>query len=80
MWPSASRSEASPSTGRRSPVDRTALSRWVQRVLPLCGAVARRHRTRVGKTWRVDETYCDCQGTQASSDRAIDEHGQVVDA
>jgi len=61
-------------------VDRTALSRWVQRVLPLCGAAARRHRPRVGKTWRVDETYCDCQGKHAYSYRAIDEHGQVVDA
>jgi len=61
-------------------VDRTAISRWVQRFLPLFGAAARRHRTRVGKTWRVDEPYCDFQGKQAYIYRAIDEHGQVVDA
>jgi transposase-like protein len=47
-------------------VDRTAISRWVQRFLPLFGVAARRHRRPVGKKWRVDETYCDYQGKQAS--------------
>ena len=61
-------------------VDRTAIYRWVQRFLPLFGEAARRHRTRVGKKWRVDETSCDFQGKQAYIYRAIDEHGQVVDA
>jgi transposase-like protein len=37
-------------------VDRTAISRWVQRFLPLFGVAARQHRKRVGKKWRVDET------------------------
>src|SRR5215207_5070964 len=60
-------------------VDRTAVYRWVQRFLPLFGEAARRHRTRVGKQWRVDETYCDFKGKQASIYRAIDEDGQVVD-
>ena len=40
-------------------VDRSAIYRWVQRFLPLFGAAARRHRRRVGRKWRVDETYCD---------------------
>src|SRR5262245_40090671 len=61
-------------------VDRTAIYRWVQRFLPLFGAAARRHRRRVGKKWRVDETYCDFQGKHAYIYRAIDEDGQVVDA
>jgi transposase-like protein len=61
-------------------VDRSAIYRWVQRFLPLFGAAARRHRTRVGKRWRVDETYCDYRGKQAYIYRAIDEDGQVVDA
>ena len=39
-------------------VDRTAIYRWVQRFLPLFGLAARRHRKRVGRKWRVDETYC----------------------
>ncbi|MGH2350466.1 MAG: IS6 family transposase [Chloroflexota bacterium] len=61
-------------------VDRTAIYRWVQRFLPLFGVAARQHRRRVGKKWRVDETYCDFQGKQAYIYRAIDEDGQVVDA
>ncbi len=61
-------------------VDRTAIYRWVQRFLPLFGVAARRYRKRVGKKWRVDETYCGYQGKQAYIYRAIDEDGQVVDA
>src|SRR6476619_3284272 len=60
-------------------VDRTAIYRWVQRFLPLFGVVARRHRRRVGKKWRVDETSCDYQGKQAYIYRDIDKDGQVVD-
>jgi transposase-like protein len=61
-------------------VDRSAIFRWVQRFLPLFGAAARRHRRRVGTTWRVDETYCAFRGKHAYIYRAIDEDGQVVDA
>jgi transposase-like protein len=61
-------------------VDRSAIYRWVQRFLPLFGTAARRYRRRVGKKWRVDETYCDFQGRQAYIYRAIDQDGQVVDA
>ena len=61
-------------------VDRTAIYRWVRRFLPRFGAAARRHRKRVGKKWRVDETYCDYRGKQAYIYRAIGEDGQVVDA
>ncbi len=61
-------------------VDRSTIYRWVQRFLPLFGAAARRHRTRVRKKWRVDETYCAFQGKHAYIYRAIDEDGQVVDA
>jgi transposase, IS6 family len=61
-------------------VDRTAIYRWVQRFLPLCGVAARRHRRRVGRKWRVDETYCCFQGRHACIYRAIDQDGQVVDA
>ena len=61
-------------------VDRSAIYRWVQRFLPLFGVAARRHRTRVGKKWRVDEAYCAYRGNRAYIYRAIDEDGQVVDA
>ena len=60
--------------------DRSAVYRWVQRFLPLFGAAARRHRRRVGRRWRVDETYCRYRGRHAYISRAIDERGQVVDA
>ncbi|MGH2351893.1 MAG: hypothetical protein ACRDJN_09815 [Chloroflexota bacterium] len=53
-------------------VDRSAMYRWVQRFLPLFEAAACRHRRPVGKTWRVDATYCDVQGRQAYIYRAID--------
>jgi transposase-like protein len=46
-------------------VDRSTVSRWVQRFLPLFGAAARRYRRRVGRRWRVDETYCDYDGRHA---------------
>ncbi len=61
-------------------VDRSAIYRWVQRFLPRFGAAARRHQRRVGRKWRVDETYCDFRGRQAYIYRASDEDGQVVDA
>jgi transposase-like protein len=61
-------------------VDRSAVYRWVQRFLPLFGAAARRHRRRIGKRWRVDETYCAFRGRHAYIYRAIDQDGQVVDA
>jgi transposase-like protein len=52
----------------------------VQRFLPLFGVAARCHRRRVGRKWRVDETYCAFQGRHAYIYRAIDQDGQVVDA
>jgi transposase, IS6 family len=61
-------------------LDRSAVYRWVQRFLPLFGAAARRHRGRVGRRWRVDETYCSFRGRHAYIYRAIDQDGQVVDA
>jgi transposase, IS6 family len=61
-------------------VDRTAIYRWVQRFRPLFGVAARRHRRRVGRKWRVDETYCSFRARHAYIYRASDEDGQVVDA
>ena len=57
-------------------VDRTAIYRWVQRFLPLFGVAARRHRKRVGKKWRVDETYCDFRGRKGYILRTMDEEGK----
>ena len=61
-------------------LDRSTVYRWVQRFLPLFGHAARSHRRPVGGKWRVDETYGRLQGRWTYVYRAIDEHGQVVDA
>ncbi len=60
-------------------VDRSTVSRWVRRFLPLLGEAAHRYRRSVGGRWRVDETYCRLQGRWAYCYRAIDQDGQVVD-
>jgi transposase-like protein len=52
----------------------------VQRYLPLFGEVARKYRAPVGPDWRVDETYARIGGRWHYIYRAIDGHGQIVDA
>jgi IS6 family transposase len=52
----------------------------VQRFLPLFGEVARKYRDTVGPDWRVDETYVRIRGCWHYIYRAIDGHGQIVDA
>ncbi len=61
-------------------VDPSTIYRWVQRFLPLFGEAARKHRDPVGLDWRVDETYARIRGRWHYIYRAIDEHGQIVDA
>src|ERR1700716_739803 len=61
-------------------VDQSTLYRWVQRFLPLFGEAARKHRAPVGPDWRVDETYARIRGRWHFIYRAIDGHGQIVDA
>jgi transposase-like protein len=61
-------------------VDQSTIYRWVQRFLPLIGEVARKYRDPVGPDWRVDETYARIRGRWHYIYRAIDGHGQIVDA
>src|SRR5260370_4234642 len=61
-------------------VDQSTIYRWVQRFLPLFGEVARKYRAPVGADWRVDETYARIRGRWHYIYRAIDGHGQIVDA
>ena len=42
-------------------------------------AAARRHRSSIGRRWRVDETYLKIGKTWRYLYRAIDEHGQIID-
>src|SRR4030081_383832 len=60
-------------------VDQSTTYRWVQRFLPLFGEVARKYRP-VGPDWRVDEPYARIGGHWHYIYRAIDGHGQIVDA
>jgi len=59
---------------------RAPFYRWVQRFLPLFGEVARKYRDPVGPDWRVDETYARIRGSWHYIYRAVDGHGQIVDA
>ncbi len=61
-------------------VERSTIERWVQRFLPLFGESTRAYRQPVGRKWRVDETYVRLNGTWTYLYRAIDQHGQVIDA
>jgi putative transposase len=38
-------------------VDYTTVHRWLVRFSPLLLAQARRHQRKLGKSWRMDETY-----------------------
>ncbi|MGI8757549.1 MAG: IS6 family transposase [Acidimicrobiales bacterium] len=61
-------------------VDHVTLYRWVQRFTPLIVDAARPCRHAVGDRWFVDETYVKVAGTWRYVYRAIDQHGQVIDA
>jgi transposase, IS6 family len=61
-------------------VDESTIYRWVQRFLPVFGEVARKYRAHVGPDWRADETYARFHGRWHYIYRAIDGHGQIVDA
>src|SRR5918911_117978 len=61
-------------------VDQSTIYRWVQHFLPLFGEAARHYREPVGPDWRVDETYARIRGRWHYIYRAIDGHGQIVDA
>jgi transposase-like protein len=61
-------------------VDHVTVYRWVQRFTPLFADAARFARHSPGDRWFVDETYvkvnCVCRYVY----RAVDQHGQVIDA
>ncbi len=52
---------------------------WVRAFTPRFIAAARAHRSPVGTSWRVDETYLKIGKRWHYLYRAIDEHGQIVD-
>ena len=60
-------------------VDHVTLYRWVQRFTPRLNDAARPNRHAVGDHWFVDETYVKVNGVWRYVNRAIDQHGQVID-
>jgi len=61
-------------------VDHVTLFRWVQRFTPELIDAARPSRNAVGDRWFVDETYVKVNGVWRYVYRAVDQHGQVIDA
>jgi transposase-like protein len=60
-------------------VDHVTVYRWVQRFTPLLVDAARPCRHAVGG-WYVDETYVKVAGRCRYVYRAVDQHGQIIDA
>jgi transposase, IS6 family len=60
-------------------VDPSTIYDWVHAFTPRFIEAARRHRHRIGRKWRVDETQFKIGGRWRYAFRAIDEDGQIVD-
>ncbi len=57
----------------------TTILRWVRRYVPEFIKHWNRFRKRVGRSWRVDETYIKVRGQWTYLYRAVDKAGQTVD-
>lgn len=66
-------------TERGIVVDYSTLHRWVIRLVPLLDKAFRRHKCRVGRRWRMDETYIKIKGQWNYLYRAVDTDGQTID-
>ena len=60
-------------------VDHTTVHRWVIRFSPLLLAQARRRQQKLGKSWRMDETYVCVRGRWCYLYRAVDRAGKTID-
>jgi len=60
-------------------VDHSTVNRWVLEYAPQLEASSRKHRKRVGKSWRLDETYIRIKGKWKYLYRAVDKEGDTVD-
>ncbi len=60
-------------------VDHSTINRWVLHYSPQLDAAFRRKKKRVGKRWRMDETYIKVKGQWKYYYRAIDKQGQTID-
>ena len=60
-------------------VDHSTINRWVLHYSPQLDAAFRRKKKRMGKRWRMDETYVKVKGQWTYYYRAIDKQGQTID-
>jgi transposase-like protein len=57
----------------------TTIMRWVQRYVPEFEKSRARYARKVGRSWRVDETYLKVRGRWVYLYRAVDKEGNTVD-
>ena len=60
-------------------VDHSTINRWAIRFLPLIEKLSRKHKRKVGISWRMDETYIKVKGVWKYLYRAVDKEGKTVD-
>jgi putative transposase len=60
-------------------VDHYTVNRWAVGFLPLIEKQSRKHRRKVGSSWRMDETYIKVKGVWKYLYRAVDRKGKTVD-
>jgi transposase-like protein len=64
---------------RGLPLAHTTIMRWVQRYVPEFEKSWARYSRKVGRSWRVDETYLKVRGRWVHLYRAVDTEGNTVD-
>jgi transposase-like protein len=60
-------------------VDHSTINRCAIRFMPLVEMLSRKHRHKVGTSWRMDETYIKDKGAWKYLYRAVDKEGKTVD-
>ncbi|MFV8344229.1 IS6 family transposase [Flavobacterium sp. XS2P39] len=60
-------------------VDHATIQRWVYKFSPSIEAQMKKRKLRVGKSWRMDETYIKVNGKWCYLYRAVDKSGNTVD-
>jgi transposase-like protein len=60
-------------------VDHSTINRWANCFPSLIEKLSRKHKRRVGRSWRMDETYIKVKGVWKYLYRAVDKEGRTVD-